>query len=80
MSRPQLQINNVAMHCYIVLPRGHDLQCRLTQKFVNKLFLGFLSIKNNPKMGENTFIFFLIYLCDLNNMHEEEKLKSGRFI
>ena len=36
--------------------------------------------KITQKMGENTFIFFLLYICDLHNMHEEEKLKSGKFM
>ena len=34
--------------------------------------------KITQMMGESTFMFFLLYLCDLHNMHEEERLKSDR--
>ena len=62
----------------------HLLQCRLSQKCEQIFFMAFeVAIKiNNTKDGRkhSVLYFFLLYLCNLHNMHEEEKQKGGKHL
>ena len=36
--------------------------------------------RSTQKMSQHTFVFFLLYLCDLHNIREESKLVQGSFM
>ena len=63
------ELNNVDciilnMHYSVIMI--HLSQCRLTRKFVNKFFLGFLNIKKLHKKWEKTFsysFYFTFVIC-----------------
>ena len=55
-----------------------NLACR--NEFSNALIVDFLAIVTLQGAWRKTFIFFLLYVCDMHNRREEIKLFNNNYI
>lgn len=69
------QLNNVRKLSCIFWIRWYASTCRLTQKCVNNWLSHYRHMARH--MNRTSFMFFVLYICDLHNLQEEAKLKNA---